>query len=82
MDNPDFVKIAEAYHIPARKSEKREDLQDAIKEMLAAEGPFFLEAVVGKEDNVFPMVPAGAGCAEILLEAPKRGEGPARVDKV
>ena len=48
--------------------------------MLDAEGPFFLEAVVGKEDNVFPMVPAGAGCAEILLEAPK--QGPVRVDKV
>ena len=71
MVNPDFVKIAEAYNIPARKAERREDLQAALKEMLAAEGPFFLEAVVGKEDNVFPMVPAGAGVGEVLLEAPK-----------
>jgi acetolactate synthase-1/2/3 large subunit len=71
MVNPDFVKIAEAYRIPARKVEKREDLQFALKEMLAAETPFFLEAVVGKEDNVFPMVPAGAGVGEILLEVPK-----------
>jgi acetolactate synthase-1/2/3 large subunit len=72
MVNPDFVKIAEAYNIPCRKAEKREDLQAALKEMLAAETPFFLEAVVGKEDNVFPMVPAGAGVAEVLLEAPSR----------
>ena len=72
MANPDFVKIAEAYSIPARKVEKREDLQGAIKEMLEATTPYFLEAVVGKEDCVFPMVPAGAGVAEVLLEAPKK----------
>jgi acetolactate synthase-1/2/3 large subunit len=70
MVNPNFVKLAEAYSIPARKVEKREDLQDALKEMLAAETPYFLEVVVGKEDNVFPMVPAGAGVADVLLEAP------------
>ncbi|WP_276372957.1 biosynthetic-type acetolactate synthase large subunit [Chryseolinea sp. H1M3-3] len=72
MANPDFIKLAEAYSIPARKVEKREDLQDAIQEMLDSNGPYFLEAVVGKEDCVFPMVPAGAGVAEVLLEAPKK----------
>jgi len=72
MANPDFVKIAEAYNIPARKVEKREDLPGAIKEMLEATTPYFLEAVVGKEDCVFPMVPAGAGVADVLLEAPKK----------
>lgn len=71
MQNPDFVKLAEAYSIPARKVEVREDLQGALKEMLAAKTPYFLEVVVGKEDNVFPMVPAGAGVADVLLEAPK-----------
>ncbi len=70
MDNPDFVKIAEAYRITAMKVEKREDLKAAIQNMLDAKTSFFLEVVVGKEDNVFPMVPAGAGCGEILLEAP------------
>jgi acetolactate synthase-1/2/3 large subunit len=70
MENPDFVKIAEAYNIPARKVEKREDLQDAIHEMLAAKTPYFLEAVVGKEDNVFPMVPAGGCVSDCMLEAP------------
>ncbi len=68
MQNPDFVKIAEAYGIRARKVEKREDLQDALKVMLASKESYFLEAVVGKEDNVFPMVPAGAGVADVLLE--------------
>ena len=72
MANPDFIKIAEAYNIPARKVEKREDLQAAIQEMLDATTPYFLEAVVGKEDCVFPMVPAGAGVGEVLLEAPKK----------
>ncbi len=72
MANPDFVKLAEAYSIPARKVEKREDLQGAIQEMLDAKTPYFLEAVVGKEDCVFPMVPAGAGVAEVLLEVPKK----------
>jgi acetolactate synthase-1/2/3 large subunit len=71
MQNPDFVKLAEAYSIPARKVEAREDLQGALKEMLDAETPYFLEVVVGKEDNVFPMVPAGAGVSDVLLEAPK-----------
>jgi len=71
MDNPDFVKIAEAYRIKANKVTKREDLAAAMEEMLSYNGPYFLEAVVGKEDNVFPMVPAGAAVSEILLEAPK-----------
>jgi len=72
MENPNFVKLAEAYSIPARKVENREELDGAVREMLEAKTPFFLEVVVGKEDNVFPMVPAGAGVAEVLLEIPKK----------
>lgn len=72
MTNPNFVKLAEAYSIPARKVEQREDLQGALKEMLDSPTSFFLEVVVGKEDNVFPMVPAGASVSDILLEAPKQ----------
>src|SRR5690606_15140233 len=45
MANPDFIKLAEAYSIPARKVEKREDLQAALQEMLDANTPYFLEAV-------------------------------------
>jgi acetolactate synthase I/II/III large subunit len=69
MQNPDFIKISEAYGIRARKVEYREELQEALKEMLNSETSFFLEAVVGKEDNVFPMVPAGAGVSDVLLAA-------------
>jgi acetolactate synthase I/II/III large subunit len=68
MSNPNFVKIAEAYSIPARRVDQREDLAGALAEMLASETPYFLEVVVEKEDNVFPMVPAGAGVADIRLE--------------
>src|SRR5882757_9771732 len=70
MMNPNFVKIAEAYRIKANKVTKRENLSTAVQEMLSAKGPYFLEAVVGKEDNVFPMVPAGAAVSDILLERP------------
>jgi acetolactate synthase-1/2/3 large subunit len=72
MINPDFVKLAEAYSIQALKVEHRADLNQAIKTMLDAEGPFFLEAVVGKEDNVFPMVPAGGCVSDVLLEPPAK----------
>ena len=71
MTNPNFVKIAEAYSIRARKVNQREDLSAALQEMLDSETSYFLEVVVGKEDNVFPMVPAGAGVSEIILEIPK-----------
>ncbi len=71
MQNPDFVKIAEAYSIKANKVTEREKLKDALKEMLEANSSYFLEVVVGKEDNVFPMVPAGAGVSEVMLEIPK-----------
>ncbi len=72
MQNPDFIKLAEAYSIKARKVEARGDLQEAIQEMLESKTSFFLEAVVGKEDNVFPMVPAGAGVGDVILEIPKK----------
>lgn len=71
MDNPDFVKIAEAYRITAHRVTEQKDLESALKKMLAADTSYFLEVVVEKEDNVFPMVPAGAGVAEVILEIPK-----------
>lgn len=69
MTNPDFIKLAEAYSIPARRVKDRSELQSTLKSMLKSDSSFFVEVVVGKEDNVFPMVPAGAGVGEILLEA-------------
>lgn len=68
MTNPNFVALAAAYAIPAKKVSERHELKDGLAEMLASKGPYFLEVVVEKEENVFPMVPTGAGVAEILLE--------------
>src|SRR6266542_4895846 len=70
MTNPDFVKIAEAYKIPAQRVTEREDVPGALKILVESRTPSLLEIVVGKEHNVFPMVPAGAGVADVLLEAP------------
>ncbi|MFM8743908.1 MAG: biosynthetic-type acetolactate synthase large subunit [Cytophagales bacterium] len=72
MHNPDFVKIAQAYNIKSDKVTEQKDLEIALKKMLASESSYFLEVVVEKEDNVFPMVPAGAGVAEVILEIPDK----------
>lgn len=68
MMNPDYMKIAEAYGIPSRVVEKREDLADAIDEMLQTPGPFLLEVAVIEEGNVLPMTPPGGSVNEMLLE--------------
>jgi len=68
MVNPDFQKIVEGYGIKTKKVTKRESLQDSIKEMLAHEGSYFLEVMVGKENNVFPMIPTGSAVSEIRLK--------------
>ncbi len=68
LKNPNFIKIAEGFGITARKVENPKELDAAIDEMLAHTGPYFLEVVVEKEENVFPMVPTGASVADIRLE--------------
>ncbi|MDP4184169.1 MAG: thiamine pyrophosphate-dependent enzyme, partial [Bacteroidota bacterium] len=68
MNNPDFVKIADAYGIAGKRVTKREELTETVQAMLDHQGPYLLEVVVGKEDNVFPMVPAGSSVSDVLLE--------------
>lgn len=68
MVNPDFVKIAEGYHIQSKRVTRREDLQESIKEMIACKDSYFLEVCVEKENNIFPMVPTGASVSDIRLE--------------
>ncbi|MFT6054850.1 MAG: acetolactate synthase-1/2/3 large subunit [Roseivirga sp.] len=68
MTNPDFVAIAKGYSIEAKSVKERDDLAVAVKEMLAYDGSYLLEVHVGKEDNVFPMVPTGASVSDIRLE--------------
>ncbi|MBP6064847.1 biosynthetic-type acetolactate synthase large subunit [Bacteroides sp.] len=68
MMNPDYMKIASAYDIPASRVISREDLVEAIREMLATDGPYLLEACVIEEGNVLPMIPPGGSVNQMLLE--------------
>ena len=68
MVNPDFVTIAQGFRIKAKRVKKREELDAAVKEMMASKEPYFLEVCVEKEDNVFPMIPSGASVSDIRLE--------------
>jgi acetolactate synthase-1/2/3 large subunit len=67
LKNPDFVKIADAYNIRGRKVTRRDELDDAIREMLAHKGAYLLEVVVETKGMVYPMVPAGGTITNILL---------------
>ena len=68
MLNPDYMQIAAAYGIPSRRVMRREELHEAIREMLSTEGPFLLEVCVIEEGNVLPMTPPGGSVNQMLLE--------------
>ena len=67
LENPDFTQIANAYGIPAKRVIKPEELENALREMKEAKGSYFLEIAVLREENVFPMVPAGASLSNLLM---------------
>jgi acetolactate synthase-1/2/3 large subunit len=67
ITSPDFVQVAKGFGIAGKSVSKREDVKTALKEMLEYDGSFLLEVMVGKENNVFPMVPQGRGVSEIVL---------------
>ena len=67
LENPDFVKMAEACWLKGRRVSEREDLKGAISEMLNSDEAFLLEVMVEKEANVFPMVPPGAAVTDMIL---------------
>ncbi len=69
--NPDFVKLAAAYGIPGKNVTRAGDVDKVLKWAMAQPGPCLVNAEVVKEDNVFPMIPAGAGYAQMLTERPK-----------
>jgi len=69
--NPDFIKLADAYGMPAKRVKRAGDVDKVIKWAMAQKGPCLVEAEVVKEDNVFPMIPAGAGYDRMLIERPK-----------
>ena len=68
IQSPDFVALAKAYNISGQRVAERENLKNSLKEMLDHKGPYLLEVMVGKENNVFPMVPQGCSVAEIRLK--------------
>lgn len=68
ITSPDFIKVAEGYGIPGKSIDQRADLRSALKEMLDHDGAYVLEVMVGKENNVFPMVPQGCSVSEIRLK--------------
>ncbi len=68
MANPEFTKVAEGYGIPGERVEKREDLEKAVDALLASESSFLLEVKVMKEQNVYPMVPAGASVSNMVTK--------------
>ena len=66
--NPDFIIISKGYRIESKRVEKRDELNQSVKEMLDYNGPYLLEVCVNKEENVFPMIPTGSSVSEIRLE--------------
>jgi acetolactate synthase I/II/III large subunit len=68
LQNPDFITIGKGFGIEGHKVEVREDLESGIQKMIDHDGPYLLEVVIEKEDNVFPMIPTGASVSEIMLE--------------
>jgi acetolactate synthase-1/2/3 large subunit len=68
ITSPDFVMVAKGYGIAGQAVEKREHLKKALAAMLDHNGAYLLEVFVGKENNVFPMVPQGCSVSEIRLK--------------
>ncbi len=73
LSGPDFVKLAEAYGIPAVRVKRREEVVPAVEQAMEEEGAFLIDFVVEPEENVYPMVPPGAALAEIM-DRPKDRE--------
>jgi acetolactate synthase-1/2/3 large subunit len=65
-DNPDFVKVAEAFGIEAFRIDRRDQVSDGIRRLLAADGPCLAHVVIDPRDNVWPLVPPGKSNAEMM----------------
>ena len=69
MINPDYMKIAEAYRIPAQTVTERTDLAEAINTMLTTDGPYLLEVAIMQGENVMPMTPPGGAVNVMMMSA-------------
>ena len=80
VGNPDFVKLAESYGCKAFRMRRIGDVRPVLEKALAwNDGPVVIDAEVAKEDNVFPMIPAGASIRDMILGPPRTGR--ARKDR-
>jgi acetolactate synthase-1/2/3 large subunit len=67
-DNPDFAQVARAFRIPAATIERRDEVEPALRELLAAEGSFLLHVKIDARANVWPLVPPGKSNAQMIEE--------------
>ena len=65
---PDFVKMAEAFGVPARRVVRLDDLRGAIREMLDTPGPFLLDVMVPHIEHVLPMIPGGGSFKDVIVD--------------
>jgi acetolactate synthase-1/2/3 large subunit len=68
IQSPDYVQLVKAYGIEGNSVDDRKNLKEALQKMLDSKDSYLLEVMVGKEDNVFPMVPQGCSVSEIRLK--------------
>jgi acetolactate synthase-1/2/3 large subunit len=68
IQSPDYVQLVKAYGIEGNSVDDRLHLKEALQQMLDCKESYLLEVMVGKEDNVFPMVPQGCSVSEIRLK--------------
>ena len=68
ITTPDFVKLCDAYGIPARRITEKSQVRPALEAAMAHDGPMLLEFVVAEEENVYPMVPSGGSLSDIIIE--------------
>ncbi len=65
---PDFVKLSEAYGVPALRASKRSEVTHVLEKALGIPGPVLIDMQVAREENVFPIVPAGAALKDMILQ--------------
>lgn len=77
---PDYIKIAEGYGWKARRVAKKEELEEAVKEMLEAKEPFFLEVLIPHDQHVLPFIPPGKSAHDIIVDCVSCGKCPRAFD--
>ncbi|MFW5790525.1 MAG: biosynthetic-type acetolactate synthase large subunit [Bacillota bacterium] len=65
---PDFIKLAESYGINGERLTEESEIKPAIKRAIAENGPYLIDCIIEREENVFPMVPPGGSLYEMILE--------------